>query len=215
MTRQGYFKKLSAQTSRSEEQKLKDGDEIFSVADASNADSVVFVTDRAQLYTVRLADLDASRPSMLGDYLCAKLSMEKSEKPVAYTILKAETTDTDAVVAFADGSAVKYSLEDVRAQPKRMKLLPAIKLPPAPVSIAIVCDAEDDLIFTTSEERYATISASLIERSSAKRLCITEMLQLKRGVRLLSALREPPEGIVDPELYRRRTLPALAISKKH
>ena len=214
MTKQGYFKKLLAQSGRSEEQKLKDGDEIVSITDASNADSVIFATDRAQLYTVRLADLDTVRPSLLGDYLCAKLSMEKNEKPTAYAILKAESTDTDVVVTFADGSAVKYALDDVRAQVKRMKLLPAIKLPPVPVSVATVSDEDGDLFFITSEDRYATISSTLIERSSAQRLSIAEILQLKRGVRVTSATRDVPDDVAEPELYRKRTLPALANSKK-
>ncbi len=214
MTRQGYFKKLSLQAGRSDEQKLKDGDEILSVTDASNADSVVFLTDRARLYTARLADFDTSRPSLLGDYLCAKLTMEKAEKPIAYAILGAKAEDTDAVVAFADGSAVKYSLDNVRAQVKRMKLLPAVKLPPLPVSIVTVGKDADDLFFTTSEQRYARISSSLIDRSDASHLNIADILQLKRGVTVLSALREVPAEISDPELYRRRTLPALPISKK-
>ena len=214
MTKQGYFKKLSMQAARTEEQKTKDGDEIVLALDGSNADSIIFLTDRARLYTARLSDFETSRPSLLGEYLCAKLSMEKSELPIAMARLPANTEDTDAVVAFADGSAVKYSLDDIRAHTRRMKLLPAVKLAPMPVSIATVSQMAPDLIFTTSEERYATVSAALIERSDASHLNVIDVLQLKRGVSLLSALSDPPEGISDPELYRRRTLPALALSRK-
>ena len=214
MTKQGYFKKLSLQAARTEEQKTKDGDEIVLTLDGSNADSIIFLTDRARLYTARLSDFETSRPSLLGEYLCAKLSMEKSELPIAMARLPANTEDTDAVVAFADGSVVKYSLDDIRAHTRRMKLLPAVKLAPMPVSIATVSQKAPDLIFTTSDERYATVSAALIERSDASHLNVIDVLQLKRGVSLLSALSDPPEGISDPELYRRRTLPALALSRK-
>ena len=215
LTAQGYFKKLSAQTPRSEEQKLKEGDSVLSVRDASNADSILLLTSKAQLYTARLADFDSSKPSLLGDYLCAKLGMEKGETPVAYALLGAENeTVTSAAVAFSDGSAVRYPIADVRQQPKRMKLLPAVKLPPRPVAIALVGDTEDDLLFQTSEERLALISASLIPLSDPTHLNITEMLQMKRGVELSKMTNEIPEEIEDPEHYRKRTLPALAITQK-
>ncbi len=213
LTKQGYFKKLSPQ-GRSEEHKLKDGDEIIHTLDTSNADTLVFLTNKAQAYQAKLSDFDIVRPSLLGDFLKPKLGIEKGELPVAFgTIPAGSESATSFMISFSDGTAVRYSMEYLRSQPKRMKLLPAIKLPPQPIA-AFALTEESDLFFTTTDGKSALIECALVPISDAEHLRITDVLQMRRGVKLSSVVREIPDSIPEPEEYRKRTLPAVAHSKK-
>ncbi len=209
LTRQGYFKKLSPQ-GRSEEHKFKDGDEIIGTLETSNADTVIFLTNKAQAYQIRLSDFDMIRPSLLGDYLKPKLGLEKNELPVAFGVLPADTSAVDSfLVAFSDGTAVRYPISYIRSQPKRIRLLPLIQLPPHPISGAAI-GQESQLLLTTTDEKNALIEASLVSVSDAEHLRITELLQMKRGVKLASLCELSADAALEYETYRKRTLPAVA-----
>lgn len=209
LTEQGYFKKLAANVGRSEEQKLKEGDEVLRILDASNADSVIFFTNKAQAYMAKISSFDLLRPGALGEFLAARLGMEKNEIPVSFISIASDRSESGEylVVAFEDGSAVRYSLAFFLSMQKKVKLLPALKLPPKPIGAA--CVGEDgDFYLRTTDQRSVILSASLIPESRSDRLELTELLNIKRGVYLEDILCEPPESLEKPERYRKRTLPA-------
>ena len=116
------------------------------------------------------------------------------------------------MIAFSDGTAVRYPVSHIRSQSKKIRLLPLIKLPPQPVSGVAIGDTSQ-LLLTTSDEKSALIAASLVQSSDAEHLHIEELLQMKRGVRLASLSALTSDAASEYEAYRKRTLPAIAHAK--
>ena len=87
LTREGYFKKITPQSWRmSQDHKLKEGDEVFWTAEATNKNEIIFFTNKQQAYKAHLYDFEDSKASVLGDYLPAKLGMDNEEIPI-YAVL--------------------------------------------------------------------------------------------------------------------------------
>ena len=82
-TKEGYFKKITPQSYRmSSEQYLKDGDKIVQHVEATNAVSLLFFTDRGQVYKSRACEFDDTKASALGDFIPAKLGMEMAARMI-------------------------------------------------------------------------------------------------------------------------------------
>ena len=78
LTREGYFKKITPQSWRmSQDHKLKEGDEVFWTAEATNKNEIIFFTNMQQAYKAHLYDFEDSKASVLGDYLASKLEMDE------------------------------------------------------------------------------------------------------------------------------------------
>ena len=72
LTREGYFKKITPQSWRmSQDHKLKEGDEVFWTAEATNKNEIIFFTNMQQAYKAHLYDFEDSKASVLGDYLAS------------------------------------------------------------------------------------------------------------------------------------------------
>ena len=67
LTREGYFKKITPQSWRmSQDHKLKEGDEVFWTAEATNKNEIIFFTNMQQAYKAHLYDFEDSKA------LCAR-----------------------------------------------------------------------------------------------------------------------------------------------
>ncbi len=87
LSHEGYFKKITPQSWRmSQDHKLKEGDEVFWTAEATNKNEIIFFTNMQQAYKAHLYDFEDSKASVLGDYLASKLEMDEGETPV-YAVL--------------------------------------------------------------------------------------------------------------------------------
>ena len=77
LTREGYFKKITPQSWRmSRDHKLKEGDEVFWTAEATNKNEIIFFANMQQAYKAHLYDFEDSKASVLGDYRASKLEMD-------------------------------------------------------------------------------------------------------------------------------------------
>ena len=77
LTREGYFKKITPQSLRMyAEQKLKEGDEMMQVVEATNAVDLLFFTEGGDVYKAHAADFENTKASAMGDFIPAKLGTE-------------------------------------------------------------------------------------------------------------------------------------------
>ena len=51
------------------EQKIKEGDEITQTVESTNAEELLFFTNKAQVYKTRTSDFSDGKASVLGDYV--------------------------------------------------------------------------------------------------------------------------------------------------
>ncbi|MEE1025602.1 MAG: DNA topoisomerase (ATP-hydrolyzing) subunit A, partial [Acutalibacteraceae bacterium] len=123
-TRDGYFKKITPQSLRmSGEQKLKEGDEIILAEEGSNADELLFFTNKCQCYKAKASDFGDGKASLLGDYIPAKLGMEDGET----TLGMVRTRDYKGILLFVfeNGRVSKVDLSAYYTKTNRKKLIGA------------------------------------------------------------------------------------------
>ena len=123
LTHDGYFKKLSVQGSRSsEEQKLKEGDFIIYEEDTDNKGDILFFTDKAQIYRVKVADFEPIKPSQMGEYIPAKLGMDDDERVIACQVIYDIIPEHHVVYIFENGKGVRIPMSAYEAKTRRRKI---------------------------------------------------------------------------------------------
>ena len=123
LSKGGYFKKLSLQATRtSEEQKLKEGDYIIYEEDTDNRGDIIFVTDKAQIYRVKVADFDLTKPSLMGEYIPAKLGMDADEHVIACQMIYELVPEHHMIYIFENGKGVRIPMSAYESKSRRKKL---------------------------------------------------------------------------------------------
>ena len=99
-TREGYFKQITPKSLRmSNEQKLKEQDEIIFSAEVSSNSELLFFTNKFQCYKSRCADFPEIKASVMGDFVPAKLGMDDGELPVFMAVTE-KFTETLVTVSY-------------------------------------------------------------------------------------------------------------------
>ncbi|MBE6635094.1 MAG: topoisomerase IV [Ruminococcaceae bacterium] len=123
MSKGGYFKKISLQGMRSgDEQKLKEGDFVIYEEDTDNRGDVIFITDKCQMYRVKVADFDLSKPSQMGEYIPAKLGMESDEHVIACQMIYDLIPEHHLIYIFENGKGLRVPMSAYESKSKRKKL---------------------------------------------------------------------------------------------
>ncbi len=123
MSKGGYFKKLSLQGMRSgDEQKLKEGDFVIYEEDTDNRGDIIFITDKCQMYRVKVCDFDLSKPSQMGEYIPAKLGMDSDEHVIACQMIYDLVPEHHLIYIFENGKGLRVPMSAYESKSKRKKL---------------------------------------------------------------------------------------------
>ena len=205
-SRDGYFKKITPQSLRmSGEQKLKDGDEIVTTIETTNAAELLFFTDRQQVYKSRANDFDDTKASVLGDFVPAKLDFDEGEKPVAMVV----TSDYSGFLLFFfyNGRVAKVPLSSYVTKTNRKKLISAYSDKFELCSIMHLTDECEVLMRSTGGRMLLVSTAALAAKTTKDNGGVAVMTQ-KRGQRLLEAVKYSEGMLLKPHRYRTRSFPA-------
>ena len=205
LSKEGYFKKISPQSLRmSSEQKYKEGDMLRSSFLTNNAREILFFTDRAQVYRLRLSEIEYSKASTLGAYLPTLLKMDEGE--TVLEMLDPVDYSGTAILAFANGKIAHIPLSVWQTKTNRKKLINAFSgksLLVGALSLREGCD----LAVYTEDLRALVFHSSLIPvkptRSSQGITAAT--LKGKKQLKELRILSET--ALKDVSRYRARSLP--------
>ena len=205
LSKEGYFKKISPQSLRmSSEQKYKEGDMLRSSFLTNNAREILFFTDRAQVYRLRLSEIEYSKASTLGAYLPTLLKMDEGE--TVLEMLDPGDYSGTAILAFANGKIAHIPLSVWQTKTNRKKLVNAFSgksLLVGALSLREGCD----LAVYTEDLRALVFHSSLIPvkptRSSQGITAAT--LKGKKQLKELRILNET--ALKDVSRYRARSLP--------
>ena len=122
-TKDGYFKKITPQSLRmSGEHKLKEGDFVIYEEDTDNKGDVLFFTDKAQIYRVRVADFELCKASHMGDYVPTKLSMDDDEHVVYCKVIYELNPAHHMIYIFENGKGVRIPMSAYEAKSRRRKI---------------------------------------------------------------------------------------------
>ena len=187
LTREGYFKKITFQSLRgNDEQKCKEGDEILGLFDGSNTDTLVFVTDKQQIYRAKADDFDTTKASALGEYLPVKLHMDPEEKPVLMTVQNKFPAKESFVFLFANGKGVRISASNYEALAGRRRLTSAYSKT-SPIVAAFYEKAPMDILLVSSDNRAIIIKSSLIPQMATRTSGGVTLMTLKPGQTVVRA----------------------------
>jgi len=211
-SRDGYFKKITPQSLRmSGEQKLKEGDEMSIVAESTNAEELLFFTNRCQVYKARTRDFADGKASQLGDYIPSKLGFDEAELPV----YMAHISDYKGfmVFVFDNGRVSKVPMESYYTKTNRKKLINAY-CEKYVLHTAFYIKEECDILLTSTNGRMLLVNTAALSAKAAKNNGGIAVMTQKRGQRIfLAEIYE--EGKLDkPHRYRTRNLPAAGSFKQ-
>ena len=177
LTRDGYFKKITAQSLRvASEQKLKDGDIITTFMEATNKTELLFFTDKCQVYKTRADAFKDTKASELGDFIPVKLGFDEYEN-VASMIA---TTDYSGylVMIFDNGKAAKVPLNAYETKTNRKKLANAYTSKAKLIKMFYVSENTDILVRSTNG-RAIVFNTGMILPKSARDTIGVQVMTLK------------------------------------
>lgn len=206
MTRDGYFKKITAQSLRmSSEHKIKEGDELKFTFEAENISNLLIFTDKFQVYKARICDFDDSKASVLGDFLPQKLGMDDGETPIFITA----TNDYKGRILafFENGKCAKIDMSSYETKTNRKKLINAYS--DASPLVAMFSTTEEKLfVLTASNGRCLIVDSGAISEKTTKNTAGVNVMTLK-AKSILEDVVPYSEGMFeDPNRYRTKNIPA-------
>ena len=206
-TKEGYFKKILPQSLRmSNEQKLKEGDQVVTTLEAQNSQDVLFFTDQYQVYKSKLSEFEETKASVFGDYLPSKLGMDEGEHPVAMIV----TSDYKGYVLFffENGKAAKVDLVSYETKTNRKKLLSAYSDKSPVVAIYPVIE-DSEFVLKSSNGRLLIVHSGAIPSKSTKNTQGVAAMTQKKGHRLMEVTPYREDMFAKPNRYRTKALPAV------
>ena len=206
LSREGYLKKITAQSLRmSGEHKFKDGDGLRKSFETTNRGELLVLTDRQQMYKVRIAELEETKASALGLYLPTRLEMDEGES--VFTVIDPGDYRGELIFFFENGKAARVPLSAYETKTRRKKLINACS-DKSPVAALLQLKEEQDIVCTAGVERALVFHSSLLQPKTSRTTQGVGVMALKKGRKLTEACFLADSTIQNVSRYRVRTLPA-------
>ncbi len=186
LTKGGYFKKLSVQAVRSnDDQKLKEGDFVIYQEDTDNRGDILFFTDKGQIYRARVDDFDLSKASQMGDYVPTKLSMDDDEHVVACKMIYELNPAHRMVYIFENGKGLRVSLGAYETKSRRRKITGAYSTESPLAGAVYEGDKPVNVFIRTDADRGMLIKSSLVPEKTTRTAAGVQIMKLpKKGVKV-------------------------------
>lgn len=210
LTKGSFFKKIRPISLKgNDEQKLKEGDSVAQAIDATNADELLFFSDRAQVYKAKVADFDCCRAAELGDYIPAKLGFDEGETVLAVIALQEYNPNCNVVFLFANGKGVRVPVSSYQTKANRRKLTNAYS--DASPAVAAIYETEPtEILLVSNTNRAIFIDSRLITMKATRDAQGSILFTLKKGQSVIrvAALKEGDEGYEAARRCRKIKVPA-------
>ena len=207
LTRDGYFKKITAQSLRgNDEQKLKENDEIVLEKEAQNIDEILFFSDRGQVYKAKISEFDNVKASVLGDYIPARLSFDEGEKTV-YAHITGDYNG-NMLFFFKNGKTAKIPLEAYKTKLNRKKLTGAFSASSPLAAIYHVFEGENaEFLLLSSDNKALVINSEIIPLKATRTTVGVETISLPKGRELANVVKNPAALYQNTDQYKKTRIP--------
>ena len=211
LTREGYFKKITLLSLRgNDEHKLKDGDSVVYDEEAENTDELLFFSDKAQAYKSRIADFEAVKASVLGDYIPAKLGFDDGERVVFMKALRDYPENHNIIFIFANGKGVRVPLSAYQTKTNRRRLTKAYS-DTSPI-VAAFYEAEPfDIMLISNNSRGIIINSDLIPKKTTRDSQGAALVTLRSGAVISEATRDL-DRYGAQKRYKKTKIPAASVA---
>lgn len=206
ITKDGYFKKITPQSLRmSNEQKLKEGDEIVAEYLTNNTVELLFFTNKHQVYKSKANDFPDVKASLMGDYVPSKLKMDPEEKVVSMVVVG--NYNGFIMSFFANGRVSKVPMSSFETKTNRKKLIKAYSDKYDLCNILKI-DTDCEILLKSTGGRALLLNTAAVQPKATKDNNGVAVMTQKKGQHL-STVSVYKEGmLIKPHRYRTRTLPA-------
>ncbi|WP_459128675.1 DNA gyrase subunit A [Guggenheimella bovis] len=169
LTRDGYFKAIDPQhLEKYPEQRLKDSDEIVSRFPIDSEHTLLFFTNKHNVYKLQGDQVTLNKSSELGVYLSNELELELDE----HVIYMAVTKDFSGhmLFAFENGKLSKVPLSSYETKTRRRQLLNAY-FDGSPLVMMAQLEKDTDILVTrlsNGKEYILLVNTALIPEKSSR-----------------------------------------------
>ncbi len=213
LSRDGYFKKITFKSLQGNDvQTFKEGDSLRQIFDAENRDEIIFITDKCQLYRAKVSDFENVKASVMGEYVPAKLGMDKDEKPIFMNIQNSFREGFNYVFIFENGKGVRIPEKSYETTAVRRKLKGACS-DASPV-VEIFSEEEKkpfDIMLISSDKRAMILKTSLIVQKATRTSQGSQIMTLKKNAKITRALRNFESEFENTKGYKKLKLPATGV----
>ena len=210
LSQEGYFKKITPQSLRmSSEQKFKEGDRLKRSLETKNSHELLVFTDQCQVYRMALADIEASKASVLGSYLPSVLKMEEGENVI--DMIDPGDYSGTLVFAFSNGKMAQVPLAAYQTRGNRKKIMNAYSDKSPLVGLELILEPCDLAVFT-DDSRALVINSAQIPFKTTRNAQGVIVASLRGKKHLKSLVRLEESGLNEPVRFRARTIPKAPVS---
>ncbi len=217
LSHEGYFKKLIPYKSNlphNSDQKLKDNDYIVIREDTDSECELLFFTDKCQVYKAKADDFETLKPSMLGEYVPAKLGFEDGENLI--TMLLAGDYKGSAAFFFENGKAVLVPLSSYATKLNRKKLTTAFSGDSPAVGIFFVPEKQGkkpscEFMVRSTQGKAIIVNSDQLAAKTTRTAAGVYIFTLKKGFKIESVSLFSDDGSEEMkkfDKYRKSKLPS-------
>jgi len=187
-TKEGYFKKIAAASFKeSDEQKMKEDDEISIVESSDNLSEIMFLSDKAQCYKVKCSSIECVKSSAMGLYVPSKLSFDTDEKAIFMHALSGYPDDKYLVFIFTNGKGVKIPISAYETKGNRKKLSKAYS-DSCEVAAVFYEDESADILMISDGNKALQISTSLIPVKTTRNAQGVTLFTMKETQKIIKVI---------------------------
>ena len=204
MTKDNYFKKITLVSLRAAaEQKFKEGDSMLCEAEATNKMDMLFLSDKQNVYKMRLYDINDTKASALGDYLPNILDMEPDEKILYAT--PAYDYSGFMLFAFKSGKVAKVDMKGYETKTNRKRLTNAYGK--GEIVGMLYCKEETKVALFSNIDKCVVFKTKDILTKTSRSSQGVQVMTMRRKS-LLTRMELPEVSLKSTEGYEARTIPS-------
>ena len=210
LSKEGYFKKITFRSLQgNDEQYFKDGDRLSQIFDAENKDTVLFFTDKGQLYRAAVSDFENSKASVIGQFIPSELKMDSGEKPVFMSLQSEFRDGYNYVFIFENGKGVRVPEKAYETSSVRRKLKGVFST--ASPIVAVFSENEKkpfEIMMISNDKRAIVFKTSLIPVKTTKTSIGVQLMTLKKNQTVVEARDDFDNNSDSTKGYKKLKLPA-------
>lgn len=190
LTKEGYFKKITLQSLRaSDNQTLKEGDEIRQEIESDNLADLYFISSKGQMYRSKASDFDTCKASSLGDYIPAKLGFDENEYCIYMLVNPVFDDKYKLVCLFENGKGLKIPMSVYETKGYRRKLT-NIYSSASPIVGCFLENEKDpfDILLVSSDNKGILFSSKLIPEKTTRTSSGNTLYKLKANEKVTNAI---------------------------
>ena len=208
VTRDGYLKKVSAQSLRSTttEHKLKEDDVITQVIETTNKSEMLFFSNMSNCYKMKTHEIPDSKVGAMGEYLPSLLGIDGEEK-IIYAVVTTQYTG-NMLFAFENGKMAKVPLNGYATKTNRKKLINAYS-DKSPVCAIMYLEEEKDIVAFSDSNKALFINTEKVPVKTTKNTQGVQVMTLrKKGSKMTGVVEAKDSNLENPQKYASRNIPA-------